>query len=133
MAYEQYRLACKKLALPFNKYDLWRKTAKTLGLSKIACQRLEWLIFYHTKAQGNAKLTCRHFALHRSQFYYWLNRFDETSLFSLENKFTAPHKVRQRKITPDQEQRAIKLRKEHMHWGKMKLERIYQKQYQEKL
>lgn len=133
MAYEQYRLACKKLAIPFNKYDLWRKTAKTLSLSKNAYQRLEWIIFYHSKARGNAKLTCRHFAIHRSQFYYWLNRFDETNFTSLENKSTAPNKVRQKEITPVEEQRAISLRKEHMHWGKMKLERLYEKQYQEKL
>ena len=133
MAYEQYRLACKKLAIPFNKYDFWQKTAKTLGLSKSACQRLEWIIFYQTKAQGNAKFTCRHFAVHRSQFYYWFNRFDETNLASLENKSTAPNEVRQKEITPVQEQRAISLRKEHMHWGKMKLARLYEKQYQEKL
>ena len=133
MAYEQYRQVCKKLAIPFNKYDLWRRTAKASNLSKNARQRLEWIIFYYSKAQCNVKLTCRHFAIYRSQFYYWFNRFDETNIFSLENKSTAPNSVRQKEITPIQEQRAIKLRKEHIHWGKMKLEIIYQKQYQEKL
>jgi len=132
MVYEQYRRAQKRHNF-FNKYDLWRKTAKALGLSKNACQRLEWIIFYQTQPKKNAKLTCRHFAIHRSQFYYWLKRFDETNLKSLENQSTAPNNVRQKEITPLQEQRAVKLRKEHMHWGKIKLEKLYEKQYQERL
>jgi transposase InsO family protein len=133
MAYEYYRLACKKLSTPFNKYDFWRKTAKTLALSKTACQRLEWLIFYHDKARGNAKLACRHFAIHRSRFYYWLKRFNETNLRTLESQSAAPLKKRQRQITPKQEQQAIALRKRHLHWGKVKLAKVYEEENGEKL
>lgn len=133
MAYEYYRLTCKKLGVPFNKYDLWRKTAKTLELSDKACLRLEWFIFYHTKAQKNAALTARHFGIHRSLFYYWFKCFNETNLITLENQSTAPKTTRQREITSLEEERAIALRKEHMHWGKIKLAKVYLEEYREKL
>lgn len=133
MVYQHYRQALKSLSAPFNKYELWRKTAKTLRLSKEALLRLEWYIFYHTKANRNASLTIRHFGIPRSQFYYWYTRFDEQNLQSLENRSTAPHHTRQRIITSLQEQRMIAVRKEHMHWGKMKLVPNYQNEYGEQL
>ncbi len=133
MAYEEYWASLRKLAQPFNKYELWRKTAKALSLSKEACQRLEWLIYYHNQARGNASLTIRHFGLNRSMFYYWFNRFDEQNLRTLNNQSTAPKRRRQRQITPTEEQQAIKLRKEHIHWGKMKLSKVYLDEYQAKL
>ena len=33
--------------------ERWRKQAKLLKLSKEACQRLEWIIYYETKANKN--------------------------------------------------------------------------------
>jgi len=131
MAYEQYRTACKKLSIPINKYELWTKTAKTLGLSKSAQLRLSWIIYYYTKSGQNAKLTCRHFGIHRSQWYYWFNRFNETNLRTLENKSTAPNNVRQKEISIIQEQRILTLRKQHMHWGKMKIQRLYEREFKE--
>jgi len=133
MVYEYYWAAKKKLSEPFNKFELWRKTALTLKLSKKACQRLEWFIFYYIKAEKNVKLTCRHFTIPRSQFYYWFNRFDEKNLNTLENKSTAPLNVRQRKISSIVEQKAINLRKEHMHWGKIKLAKVYERENKKKL
>lgn len=133
MVYEPYWAALKKLIRPFNQSDLWLKTAKTLGLSKPAQERLSWIVFYHTRAQGNAKLTCRHFALNRSRFYYWLKRFDDTNLETLENRPSVPLTTRLRQITPEQEQRAIALRQQHSHWGKMKLVCLYQQTYGQKL
>jgi transposase-like protein len=133
MVYDQYHAALKRLQAPFDRYDLWRKTAKALGLSDKACLRLEWYIFYHTKAQEDASLTARHFGIHRSLFYYWFNRFDETNLRSLEDKSTSPHNTRQREISSVEEQRAVSLRKEHMHWGKMKLAKLYLDTFREKL
>jgi len=133
MAYEQYRQALKLASQPFNKYLLWRRSAKALKLSKEACQRLEWFIFYYSKAGKNAKLTCRHFNIARSVLYYWKARFDETNLRTLENQSTAPLNTRKRKIDSQQEQKAIKLRKEHMHWGKMKLAKVYEDIYKQKL
>ncbi len=45
----------ERLQAPFDKYEHWRKVAKVLKLSKSACQRLEWIIFYETKGKRNAK------------------------------------------------------------------------------
>ena len=126
-------MARHSLSAPFDKYALWRKTAATLRLSKSARLRLEWLIFYQTKARGNASLTIRHFGLHRSVFYYWFGRFDEQNLRSLENWSTAPAHTRQRQISSLEEQRTITLRKEHMHWGKMKLKANYFDTYREEI
>jgi transposase InsO family protein len=133
MVYEHYRQAVQRLGLPFNKYNLWRKTAVALKLSAKARRRLEWIIFYYTKAAKNVSLTCRHFSIHRSEFYYWFSRFDETNLRSLEDASRAPHQTRKRGINLVEEERTIKLRKEHLHWGKMKLSALYLKTYGEKL
>lgn len=129
MAYEQYRTALKRLSLPVDKYDLWRKVALQLKLSDKAKIRLEWFIFYYTKAKANASLTCRHFGLERSTWYYWFKRFDERNLLTLEDKSSAPHHTRQSEMTPTELGRAIKLRKNHLHWSKIKLARVYQDQY----
>jgi transposase InsO family protein len=40
----------------------------------------------------NVSLTCRHFGINRSKFYYWKNRFDKSNLRSLENRPTVPLK-----------------------------------------
>lgn len=133
MVYEPYRQARKRLLAPFNKYEHWRRVAQAIHLSPPARRRLEWLIFYHSKAEKNASLTIRHFSLNRSTFYYWLKRFDEANLRTLESQITAPRRTRQPEITTSQEQRAIHLRKQHLYWGKVKLAKIYQEEYGEKL
>jgi hypothetical protein len=43
----------------------------------------------------DAKLTCRHFAIHRSYFYRWKGRYDRKRLSSLENRRTAPKRKRE--------------------------------------
>lgn len=129
MVYEQYRNALSRLSKPFNKYELWRKTAKVLQLSPKAIQRLKWIIYYYEKANENAKLTCRHFNIHRSQWYYWFNRFDQANLRTLEDESTAPHKTRDKEFTPLQYERIVKLRKKHIRYGKVKLFTLYKKQY----
>jgi len=67
----------RNLNLSKNKYERWRKTAEALKLSRLAKQRLEWIIFYHTKADKNASLTCRHFGITRSKWYFWFSRFNQ--------------------------------------------------------
>lgn len=129
MAYEQYRAALKRLSLPVDKYDLWRRTAQVLHLSKEASQRLDWFIFYYCRANKNASLTIRHFGIYRSQFYYWFNRFDERNLLTLEDKSSAPHHAREQEMTPTELERAIALRKEHLHWSKTKLSKVYEDKY----
>lgn len=64
MVYEEYWKNKKKEIM--NKYDRWREVAKVLKLSKEAQLRLEWIIFYNTKAESNVSLVCRHFGIGRS-------------------------------------------------------------------
>jgi transposase InsO family protein len=118
-----------KVKLSATKYVRWQKTAKVLKLSKKAVARLNWITYYYTKANSNAKLTCRHFGLYRSQWYYWFNRFDETNLRTLEDNSRAPLKTRQKEFTPLQYERLVKLRKQYIRYGKVKLHRLYQKKY----
>jgi len=129
MAYECYRRSLKPKV--FDKFDLWRKTAKTMGLSKEARLRLEWMIFYHTKAQNNTSFVSRHFGINNSTFYKWLKIFDEVNLRTLETKSRRPKNLRSRKTTPLKDERIILLRNQYPYFGKMKLKVIYEKNYQE--
>jgi len=125
MVFEQYRAARKRLAEPFDKHANWRKQAKLLSISKEAKNRLEWIIFYETKGGGNASLTSRRFAIPPKTFYKWKSRFDEKNLTTLESQSRAPRRTRHREITATEESRVVALRKDHMMWGKMKLQRLY--------
>ncbi len=133
MPKQKYHFFNFKPVVLLSKYERWRRIAKSLKLSKKARQRLEWIIYYYAKSQKNVSLTSRHFDITRRMFYYWYNRFDEANLRTLEDRNTAPINKRQREITSEQEQRIIALRKEHIHWGKIKLAIIYYKAYQEKI
>jgi len=133
MVYEQYRAARKRLLAPFDRAVHWRKVAKVLKLSKKACLRLEWIIYYYFTAEKNASLTCRHFGISRKLFYTWFNRFDETNLRTLEDLSKTPKKTRQKEITGDEELRIVHLRKAHIRWGKMKLKRLYLNTYGENI
>lgn len=117
------------IQLSKNKYERWSKVANTLNLSKKAKQRLKWIIYYETKVQSNAKLTCRHFGIQRSQWYYWKKRFDENNLRTLENNSTAPNNRRHKEYTDLQYERIVKLRKVYLRYGKEKLLRKYIKLY----
>lgn len=108
----------------------WRKQAKLLGLSKEARARLEWIIWYR-EHNTNVSLTCRHFHIHPKTFRRWRNRFDQQNLRLLESRSKAPKRKRKRAITPKEELRVIALRKQHMRWGKKKLQRIYINTYNE--
>jgi hypothetical protein len=43
----------------------------------------------------DAKLTCRHFGIHRSYFYRWKKRYDPKRLSSPENKPPVPKRKRE--------------------------------------
>ena len=131
MAYENYRRSLQRLQVPFDKYANWRRQAKLLKLSKNACKRLEWIIYYETTAKKNASKTCRHFSIAPKVFYTWKNRFDGINLRLLEDRSKAPRQKRKRAITPEQESRIVVLRKQHIRWGKMKLVRRYKEVYGE--
>jgi hypothetical protein len=119
----------RELKLCSSKYERWAKIAQELKLSKKARQRLVWMIYYETTAQKNAKLTCRHFAIPRSLWYYWRKRFDEKNLRTLEDKFKAPKNTRQKEYTDLQYERVVLLRKKHIRYGKIKLLTLYKKKY----
>ena len=131
MAYEYYR-AGKKKELK-SKYDRWRIIAKDIGLSREARNRLEWMIFYETKADRNASLTARHFGIGRSTFHKWRACFDEANLRSLETRSRAPKSTRQRQAVSIKDQRVIDLRKKYPYWGKEKIKIIYERTYNEEI
>lgn len=66
------------------------------SLSKDGLKRLAWIdwYFFHGK---NAEETCRHFAISKSVFYRWFNRFNRRNLKTLEfdTKTRRPHHVRE--------------------------------------
>lgn len=113
-----------------DKWTLLRDLAKKT-LTYQAQLKLEWIIFYYTQDKKNAKLTALQFGVSRKTFHKWLKRFKETNLKTLEEYSKAPHNVRQRDISPWEEGRIIKLRRTHIRWGKMKLQRLYIRQHDE--
>ena len=113
-----------------SKYERWRKISKLLKLSKSACQKLEWIIYYETKAKKNASLTARRFGISRKTFYKWYHRFqDGKSFLGLEEQDRAPKHKRQREITPLEEQNIIKLRKKYIRRSAKKLTFDYKRIY----
>jgi transposase InsO family protein len=79
---------------------------REVELTKKAKFRLEVLDFYYNKSKRfswngkpNAKLTCRHFGIHRSYFYRWLKRYDKKRIASLENRSTTPVKKQTARYT----------------------------------
>lgn len=133
MVYNNYRAALKRMQAPFDQAAHWRKTARALKLSKQACARLEWIIYCKFTAKDNVSLTCRHFGLARKVFYTWFRRFDEANLRTLEDLSKSPRHTRQKEITALEQDRIIGLRKAHIRWGKMKLERLYLEMYGQKI
>jgi len=109
------------IKLSKNKYARWKKVSNALKLSKEANQRLKWIIYYYAKANKNASLVCRHFGITRSKWYFWINRFNEENLRTLENSSTAPINRRQKEYTYLQYGRIVKLRKEFIRYGKEKI------------
>ena len=112
-----------------NKYERWRGQAKVLKLSKEARVRLEWFIYYESKANKNTSLTARHFGIAPKTFYKWKKLFDGKNLRTLESRSKAPKHVRQKEITPEEERRVIKLRRKYIYWGKMKIAVLYEREY----
>jgi transposase len=116
-----------------NKFDRWPKIAKIVKLSKTTQIRLEWMIFYQTKAKGNARLTWRHFAISPKTFYKWLNLFDEKDLKSLEDRSKAPKTQRKPEYTPEEIQRVIALRLKYPTLGRDKLSILYKEEYHQEI
>lgn len=69
---------------------------KDSSLSREALKRLYWFDWYFSHGR-NAEKTCNHFALSKSVFYRWKNRFNPHNLKTLEDdkKTRRPHKLRE--------------------------------------
>ncbi len=110
-------------------YHMLLNFEKYAHLSKEARQRLKWFDYY--RQCGNAAKTCRHFGISRQCFYEWRAKYDPHNLFTLEARSRAPINRRQKKITPIQEIRLVRLRKQYLKYGKIKIAKIYERQYRE--
>lgn len=117
------------LSIP-SRWDLVRSIGKDT-LSPLAQLKLEWIIFYNTVGKNNVTDTASHFGITRKTLHKWLKRFDETRLETLEEDSRAPQKTRIRNITVVQKRRISVLRNKHLRWGKMKLQKLYKKEYGE--
>lgn len=112
-----------------SKYQRWREVAKILKLSSVAKLRLEWIIFYNTRANQNVSLVCRHFGIARKTFYKWFNLFDEKNFRILESKSKSPQSKRKPEYTPEEIQRTIALRLKYPTLGRDKLQVLYREEY----
>jgi putative transposase len=121
----------KKEPTLMGRHERYRRTAKLMGLSRDATARLEWMIYYESRAAGNASVTARHFGIARKTFYHWFNRFETNHLRGLEEESRAPKKRRTRTYSPRQYERVVELRRSHIRYGKMKLLALYRAVYPE--
>ena len=119
----QYFFTAKDQPLS-DKWNLLRGFGKK-DLSLDAQLKLEWIIFYYTVSQENAKATAAHFGISRKTFHKWLGRFDESNLNTLEEHSRAPKRRRDWMVTKRQEDNIRSLREKNMELGKRKLRRIY--------
>ena len=113
--------------VPF--YHMISSFKKYANLSKNAKLRVKWMDHYFK--HENASFTCRYFGISRKTFYKWYQRYDPNNLYTLENQSTTPIHKRQREITSEQEMKIVQLRKKHIRYSKIKLAKIYLREYEE--
>ena len=118
-----------KPAVSLTKYQRWREIGKLLKLSRSALLRLEWMIFYETKAKRNASLVARHFGISRKTFHKWLGLFNALDLKSLEDRSTAPLNKRHPEYTYQEVVRMQELRSRYPTLGRDKLIAIFPEEY----
>jgi putative transposase len=111
-----------------DKYERWRKQALVLKLSKKACIKVEWFIYYYTKGQ-TASVTSRYFGITRKTFYKWFAVFDPANLRALEESSRAPINTRKKQLTRIEEDNILGLRKANSEFGKMKIRRLYHRKF----
>ena len=102
----------------------------SLKLSDKARKRLKWMDHYFKT--NNAAITCRHFDIPQSTFWFWHKRYDPHDLKSLEDRSKRPLSSPQRTsdniiIT------VIKLKKQYPRWGKEKLALILKRDHNIKI
>ena len=111
-------------ALPRCFYRLRRLPA----LSHDAARRLRWMEHYFFRGR-NAALTCRHFDIPRSTFFYWLRRFDPKALSCLEDRSRRPKRVRSSPLPPSVVDKVIALREAFPAWSKYKLAVLLEREH----
>lgn len=112
-------------------YFMTSYLSKYAHLSKVAKSRIKWFDYY--RQCENVSKTCRYFGISRKTFYKWQKVYNPDNLNSLENRSTAPIHRRQPQMTALQEQRLIKLRKQYICWSKIKIAKVYERFYGEKI
>jgi transposase InsO family protein len=85
-----------------------------------AQRRWRWMEHYFARGR-NAALTCRHFDIPRSTFFYWLSRFNPRDLSSLEDRSRRPKRTRSSPLPPAAVDKVVALREKHPAWSKYKL------------
>jgi putative transposase len=102
------------------RYRLPREATRLPGaqLSRDAKQRLRWMDYARTHSVA---ATCRHFGIARSTFYRWQRRYDPQRLSFLENRSSAPRRMRRPTWTAEQAEAVRQAREAHPRWGKDKL------------
>lgn len=107
----------------------WRKQADLVHLSPQARLRLEWMIFHETAGNHDAYATANHFGIAPKTVYKWWGRFEAGKVSHLEERSRAPKRTRRWEVTLTEEARVKKLRTEHLHWGRKKLQVLYRRAY----
>jgi len=109
----------------------WRSMAIHQGVSAAARQRLEWMIFYDTVGQRNARRTAAYFGISAKTFHKWKGRFDPQHPERLEDQSRAPRRRRTWQVSLSQQERIRWLRRRYPKYGKAKLKILYQEFYHE--
>ena len=121
----------KLIAIP-EKWMLLRSLGKDI-LSEKACEKLEWIIFYHTLGRQKTSYTAGYFGITRKTLHKWLARFNEKNLSTLEEHSRKPILSRRWMVTCEEEANIRVLRKKNMEFGKMKLKVLYKEEYGRKI
>jgi transposase InsO family protein len=121
----------RKKHVLLDKPTRWRKVAKMLNFDRDEHSRLEWIIFYYTVGRANASATAKYFGISRQCLHKWLKRFQSSQekVHSLKTLSRAPDRVRSWRVTKEEERKIKVLRKEFIHYGKLKLAVLYKRRY----
>ena len=113
------------------RWGAFRSLASLPNLSTEAKKRLKWMDYY--RQCQNAAQTCRYFGISRETFYEWKRRYHPHHLESLEEKTRRPKRTRQWEVSRSEEFRILRLRREHIRYGKEKLKVLYEREHGERV
>lgn len=101
------------------------------SISEKAKKKLTVIDWYNLKSKihssnhkKNVTLTCRHFGLSRSTFYYWYKSYDSRNLYTLEEKSRKPKHTRGVKYGYETVREIKKIRKENHLFDGVKIHKI---------